>query len=159
MEVKKLKLCAILGVSNVTVMKWQEMGMPYTPGGRGTGNANVYETAAVIEWLKKRAVADAGLGGGIDDEKERLTKEQADAAALKNAQTRGELIDLAGAMGVAQRCAAVIRQKILASSMPEREKQALLADIHGLAETDFANAGADDDEKYEGADDDPAQKA
>lgn len=127
-------------------MKWQADGMPYTPRQEGTGKANKYDTIAVYQWLVKKALTDAGRGGLFEDEKERLTKEQADGAAMKNDILRGNLIDLEGAKLVAAQAAAVIRQKIMSSSMPDREKQALLADIYALAETDFQKPDADEEE-------------
>ncbi|EKS8713573.1 terminase small subunit [Salmonella enterica subsp. enterica serovar 4,[5],12:i:-] len=108
MNVNKKKLAEIFGCDVRTVTAWQSQGLPLVSGG-GKGNEAVFDTAAAISWyaerdasienekLRKevddlRAAAESDLNPGtIDYERYRLTKAQADAQELKNAE-REELV-------------------------------------------------------------------
>lgn len=67
-EVNQRELAEILGVTTVTVWEWQGNGLPIARQA-SRGESNVYDTAAVIEWLIAQALARAGT------EKERLEVE------------------------------------------------------------------------------------
>jgi phage terminase Nu1 subunit (DNA packaging protein) len=83
--------------------------------------------------------------GDAKGERTKLAVEMVKAAQLKNAKTEGKLIDVEAACFVAQRAAFAVRQRILASSLPDDEKKTLLADLTALGETDFAQAEQQDD--------------
>jgi hypothetical protein len=78
------KLALIFGVTSRTINDWEIKGMPHTS--RGKGHAIQYETADCINWRV------SGSRTGLQAEKERLTREQADAKEIENEQQRGELV-------------------------------------------------------------------
>lgn len=95
-RVNKRELEEILGYSHVTLTEWQEAGMPIEERG-DRGEANVYDTEAVIKWL----IARESGRGRAESEKERLTRLQADeielnmeAKRVQMAQTRGDLVNV-----------------------------------------------------------------
>ncbi|EDQ2435128.1 hypothetical protein OK27_004134, partial [Salmonella enterica subsp. enterica] len=110
MNVNKKKLAEIFGCDVRTVTAWQSQGLPLVSGG-GKGNEAVFDTAAAISWyaerdasienekLRKevddlRAAAESDLNPGtIDYERYRLTKAQADAQELKNAEREGLVLE------------------------------------------------------------------
>ncbi|EBB3995102.1 terminase small subunit [Salmonella enterica] len=120
MNVNKKKLAEIFGCDVRTVTAWQSLakpgkawqsqGLPLVSGG-GKGNEAVFDTAAAISWyaerdasienekLRKevddlRAAAESDLNPGtIDYERYRLTKAQADAQELKNAEREGLVLE------------------------------------------------------------------
>lgn len=110
MNVNKKKLAEIFGCDVRTVTAWQSQGLPLVSGG-GKGNEAVFDTAAAISWyaerdasienekLRKevddlRAAAESELNPGtIDYERYRLTKAQADAQELKNAEREGLVLE------------------------------------------------------------------
>lgn len=109
-EREQKKLAEIFGCDVRTVTAWQSQGLPLVSGG-GKGNEAVFDTAAAISWyaerdasienekLRKevddlRAAAESDLNPGtIDYERYRLTKAQADAQELKNAEREGLVLE------------------------------------------------------------------
>ena len=80
------RLGAIFGVDQSTVSTWVRMeGFP----GKRKGK---WDAAEVGHWVKNYREVETG---SLADERRRLTKEQADKEALRNAQARGELIAFA----------------------------------------------------------------
>lgn len=104
MEVNKKQLADIFGASIRTIQNWQEQGMPVLRGG-GKGNEVLYDSADVIKWYAERdaeieneklrreveelrQASETDLQPGtIEYERHRLTRAQADAQELKNAET------------------------------------------------------------------------
>lgn len=144
--VKKTELCAIMGVQLKTLTIWQEEGMPYEKA-EVSGAKNAYNTKDVIDWRIRRESSKSGLD--LEDEKAKLTALQSETAELKNARLSGTSIDLEAAIAVAQRAAFAIRQRIIALPLPQSQIKAILAEIHGLGETDFSKSeeGADEDDE------------
>lgn len=111
MKVNKKRLAEFFNVDPRTIERWQSQGMPLASGG-GKGVEAVFDSAAVIEWyaerdasienekLRKevddlRAAAESDLvPGSIDYERYRLTRAQADAQELKNAERKSEVMDI-----------------------------------------------------------------
>lgn len=77
-------LADLFGVTARTVKDWENKGLPVTT--QGQGKPCVYDTVQCIEWRI------SGTRTGLQAEKERLTREQADATEIKNLQARGELV-------------------------------------------------------------------
>lgn len=142
--VNKTELAAIFGKSLKTISIWQDEGMPFAAA-ESDGRANEYNTEKVIEWYVRR---QNKTGPDVNEERAKLAAAQTEAARLRNDRTRGTVIDMETARTVVERAATAIRQKIVNSSMVLEEKQALLADIHGLRNVDFS-ADLDDDGESE----------
>lgn len=103
-KITKMQVVYLLGVEERTVTGWEnraEDPMPVAVRGKGRGTPNAYDPKEVLDWRVRQAVrqlAPAGSDGEILDanaEKARLNKEQADAAAIKNAVTRREIAPVA----------------------------------------------------------------
>lgn len=100
-KVSRLEVAFMFDVDERTITNWQtrsEDPLPVSKIGR-RGSSNEYDPQELIKWrirqeLKKLKVVSDGVILDADTEKARLTKEQADAAAMKNAVTRGELVPL-----------------------------------------------------------------
>jgi len=99
-KLTKMQVVYMLGVEERTVTNWENRGedpMPVEVKGGKRGMPNVYDPYEILKWKVQqevRRLAPAGSDGEILDanaEKARLNKEQADAAAIKNAVTRKEL--------------------------------------------------------------------
>jgi phage terminase Nu1 subunit (DNA packaging protein) len=89
-KVNKVRLAAILGKDQKTILKWQKEGMPVEKAGK-RGTSNDYDTAKVIDWLISKA-------NDTDKEMERarirLTNAQADKTELEVQELQGNLISL-----------------------------------------------------------------
>lgn len=97
MIVNRSTLADILGRTEATLATWLDEGMPRISGGV-KGKSSEYDTAEVIRWLVAResggnAVGDDGQVINFEAERARLTKEQADKAAMANDLARGRLVD------------------------------------------------------------------
>ncbi len=89
----------------------------------------------------------AALFGDLVHEKIGLTRAQRIKEETHNRQRAGELVEVAQVIELAQRFCFAARQKILLSSMPEEDKQALLVDIGRLAEADYTQIIPDEADK------------
>lgn len=87
MRVNQTKLADILGYSDVTIWEWQKEGMPIAKKGE-RGEANEYDSAAVVAWLIDRAVKKVQS----ESPKDRLARLQGDALELDIAQKNGTLV-------------------------------------------------------------------
>ena len=72
--------------------------------------------------------------GDIRGEQLRKTKEEADKLALANHRQRNELVETSLVIKFCQGIGIVIRQKLLASSMTDDEKDELLGELRKLFE-------------------------
>lgn len=90
----------------------------------------------------------AAVFGDYQSEKTRLAKEQADKVAIDNAERRKELIRVDDALEIAQRFCHAIRQRFIATSLPDDEKNAVLMEIKRLESCDFTERP--DDAENEG---------
>ena len=90
--VDKKTLSELFGISEKSFSKYQKHGLPFKRSGRG--NQNAYDTEVVFQWLVNKELSGKLEGGSeIDTEHERgrLTRAQADAKELDNAERRKEL--------------------------------------------------------------------
>ncbi|MEK9724069.1 MAG: terminase small subunit [Rhodospirillaceae bacterium] len=91
------ELCEILGVVPMTISRLEDKGFPCIE--RGVGRTpSKYDTQACIQWLIKyemRKLTQTPEGEVInyEDERARLTREQADKVAMENEERRGRLVD------------------------------------------------------------------
>ncbi len=82
--------------------------------------------------------------GDIDSEKLRLTREQADKAAMENAETRGELANVKDLAVVTNRAIAAVKARIDSASNLEREdKDKILVELGKLWDGAFGVSSTD----------------
>lgn len=96
MRVNRAQLADVIGKTDKTIQAWLDEGLPRVYSG-GTGTESIYDTAEVIRWMIARETGSRDDDGNIivfEAERARLTKEQADKAAMQNAVTRGVLVDV-----------------------------------------------------------------
>lgn len=96
MRVNRAQLADVIGKTDKTIQVWLDEGLPRVYSG-GTGTESVYDTAEVIRWMIARETGSRDDDGNVivfEAERARLTKEQADKAAMQNAVTRGVLVDV-----------------------------------------------------------------
>jgi phage terminase Nu1 subunit (DNA packaging protein) len=86
----KRQLSDILGVSEVSLTKWQRDGLPMEVDA-GRGGSNQYDTARVIEWMIQRALA----GAERETARERRDRLEGDMLELKLAKEAGALVAVA----------------------------------------------------------------
>lgn len=86
-KVNQTELAEILGVTDVTLWEWQKEGMPIEVRGE-RGQANLYDSAACIDWRIERELAKRGK----ETQRDRLTRLQADALERENALKAGTLV-------------------------------------------------------------------
>lgn len=96
MRVNRAQLADVIGKTDKTIQVWLDEGLPRVYSG-GTGTESVYDTAEVIRWMIARETGSRDDDGNVivfEAERARLTKEQADKAAMQNDVTRGVLVDV-----------------------------------------------------------------
>lgn len=100
--INRRQVAYLLGVDERTVTTWQSLSTNPLPvkkvGGRG--KPNEYDPSEIVQWYLAKKVGEIAVDGDgnyidYEHEKARLTKNQADQAAIKNAQLRGELAPIA----------------------------------------------------------------
>lgn len=99
------------------------------PAGKSSRqNADTYRLRDLI-----RAI----LGGDIEAERLRKTREEADRLALQNARSRGETIEVDRVKKLGQCVFIAIRQRILNFPLSQDEQDALLTDLLKLKEINW----------------------
>jgi phage terminase Nu1 subunit (DNA packaging protein) len=122
--VNRSELAAIFGVAGTTVDAWIRAGCPVVKRatGRGRGmNRWVFDSAAVGEWLRERAVANAiGNSEKLDREalELRRLRAMAEIAEHELGQMRRELVAVDVAAEAVRRDYAAIQARLL--SMPSK---------------------------------------
>lgn len=111
--------------------EWEKRvsGSEIKPSGKATGKAKGASLYRVKDLV---AVA---LGGDIEKERLRKTKEEADRLALENAKTRGELVEIAVVQKLGEKVFVALRAQILAFDLDEPEKDKLLQKLLSLKDT------------------------
>ncbi|HEV2350816.1 MAG TPA: hypothetical protein VG028_13325 [Terriglobia bacterium] len=74
----------------------------------------------------------AAICGDYERQRTRKTKEEADAKALENAASRGELVDKLDLLKRLEPIYAGMKEKVLSSQMSEAQKDALLQELTKL---------------------------
>ena len=121
-SMSKVEVAEFFGKTLRTLELWQTLpggGMPKVP--TGPGLPNMYDLRTCIKWaIKKGLWGDISVARQVDgdpldleSERIRLTKEQADHAALKNAQLRRELIPASELRAVWEKVVINARSKLL----------------------------------------------
>ena len=94
--VTKAAFAKIMGTTARTIGNWERRGMPSVRVGSGRGGNKIYTADAILWWAndreQKRHPGGSDGPANINDERLRLTTEQADEKAIKNAVDRSELI-------------------------------------------------------------------
>ena len=91
--------------------------------------------------------------GDLRGEQTKLVSAQLEERRLKIEERKGKLISIEDAEAACGRAATAIRQRIVNSQLPRDEKNALLVEINGLREIDFARLDkilAEEEERTEG---------
>lgn len=105
-------LAGALKCSETSVKTWTANGMPRRKD-------LSYDLPDVVAWLRAKDVTAAKASfkkapaGGLEDERARLAKEQADKLELENAITRGEHVHIEVIAKVLEEIVAAIRPKLL----------------------------------------------
>lgn len=81
MKVNQKQLAEILGVSDRTILSWQNKGMPHQKRAKN-GESNQYDTVEVVNWLKTQNRENEDLRQA----QARLSCHRADILAAKNAK-------------------------------------------------------------------------
>lgn len=89
----------------------------------------------------------AAIYGDYESEKTRLTKEQADIAALKKTEMQHLLLPVGLVEKVWNGVTADLRQKILFLEIPDVKKQEILADLQNIPIDDYFTAANTSDEE------------
>lgn len=87
MLVNKRQLSEILGISERSLTEWQKEGLPVADYAENRGQANQYDTAAVIRWMVEREIARLNK----EKPRDRLDRLKADAIELDIKERIGEL--------------------------------------------------------------------
>ncbi len=87
MLVNKRQLSEILGVSERSLTEWQKEGLPVASYADNRGQANEYESSAVIKWMIQREIERLGK----EKPRDRLDRLKADAIELDIKERTGEL--------------------------------------------------------------------
>lgn len=88
-----------------------------------------------------RDLVRAILGGDIEAEKLRKTREEADKLALQNARSRGELVEIASVKKLGEKIMIAIRNRILNMPLTDEEKDRCLLELMDLAKLDWSREG------------------
>mgnify|MGYP001548385447 CR=1 FL=1 len=89
----------------------------------------------------------AALFGDLKAEKTGLTRAQREHWELENKQAAGILINVDEAIAMVHQFTFAIRQKILMSSLTDKEKNNLLLELQRIGEMDFTKMGTDEVEQ------------
>jgi hypothetical protein len=88
-----------------------------------------------------RDLVRAVLGGDIEAEKLRKTREEADRLALMNARSRGELVEIAAVKKLGEKVMIAIRNRLLNMPLTDDEKDRCLLDLMELDKIDWSREG------------------
>ncbi len=104
--------------------------MRLSPVGKSAGQgADLYTIRDLV-----RAV----LGGDIEAERLRKTREEADKLALANARARGELVEIASVKRLGEKVMVAIRNRILNMPLTDEEKDKCLLELLRLENLDWS---------------------
>ncbi len=130
-SVTRQGLADVFGVSLPTIDSWVRQGCPNVKKG-GLGKAWEFDTAAVAQWQKEKAVEDAT--GGIDASEDELKKRKAQAETelveLELLLKKGELAPIFEFEKTWAMAFSALRQNIL--NVVQRAELALLGETDGV---------------------------
>ncbi len=103
--------------------------MRIAPVGKSCGQgADVYTIRDLV-----RAV----LGGDIEAERLRKTREEADKLAIANSRARGELVEIAAVKKLGEKVMVALRNRLLNMPLTDEEKDKCLAELMALENIDW----------------------
>lgn len=85
-----------------------------------------------------RDLVRAVLGGDIEAERLRKTREEADKLALANSRARGELVEIAAVKKLGEKVMVAIRNRILNMPLTDEEKDKCLMELMALDRIDWS---------------------
>ena len=88
-----------------------------------------------------RDLVRAILGGDIEAEKLRKTREEADKLALQNARSRGELVEISAVKKLGEKVLIAVRNRILNMPLTDEEKDSCLKELMDLGKLDWSREG------------------
>lgn len=94
--------------------------------------------AAGTDTYRIRDLFKAAMGGDIEAERLRKTREEADAIALKNARSRGELVEIAAVKKLGEKVMVAVRNRILNMPLTDEEKDSCLRELLALGDMDWS---------------------
>ena len=103
--------------------------MRMEPVGRSRNRTPVYSIRDLVRGV---------LGGDLEAERLRKTREEADKLALQNARSRGELVDASSVVRLGQQVMAAVRNRILSMPLTDDEKDGCLRELLSLADMDWS---------------------
>ena len=110
--------------------------MKVKPVGKvGVGKASGTATYRVRDLFK------AAMGGDIEAERLRKTKEEADRLALANARSRGELVEIASVKKLGEKVMVALRNRVLNMPLTDEEKDRCLIEVMDLGKLDWSREG------------------
>jgi phage terminase Nu1 subunit (DNA packaging protein) len=124
--VNQTELAEIIGVTDVTLWEWQKAGMPIVKQG-DRGQANEYDTVAVIAWKEERALAKIRTEAPRDA----LYRAQERLTQIQIKEKERSLVPVAEIEPEYARLVAAARQRLL--QLPLRFTH--LPDVHAFVET------------------------
>jgi hypothetical protein len=122
------RFCELVGAGRHDVQKRLEAA-EVKPVGSTSQGGRLYRLRDLVQAL---------LGGDIEAEKLRKTKEEADKLELANARTRGELVEIAAVKRLGEKVTVAIRNRLLAMPLTDEEKDRCLAELLELAKLDWS---------------------
>lgn len=84
-----------------------------------------------------RDLVRAVLGGDLEAERLRKTREEADKLALANARSRGELVEISAVKKLGEKVMVAIRNRLLNMPLTDEEKDRCLTDLMDLKRIDW----------------------
>jgi phage terminase Nu1 subunit (DNA packaging protein) len=100
------------------------------------GKAKGRAAGAVL--YRVRDLVKVMLGGDIEKEKLRKTKEEADKLELANARTRGELVEIVAVKRLGEKVMVALRNRILNMPLTDDEKDRCLLELLSLEKIDWS---------------------
>lgn len=97
--------------------------------------------AAGSDLYRIRDLFKAALGGDIEAERLRKTREEADKLALQNARSRGELVEITSVKKLGEKIMIAIRNRILNMPLTDEEKDRCLLELMDLGKLDWSREG------------------
>lgn len=97
--------------------------------------------AQAADLFSIRDLVRAILGGDIEAEKLRKTREEADKLALHNARSRGELVEISSVKKLGEKVMIAVRNRILNMPLTDEEKDRCLTELMDLEKLDWSREG------------------
>jgi phage terminase Nu1 subunit (DNA packaging protein) len=121
-----------IGIDRHTLMA-RITEMKLRPAGKvGKGKAAGTSTYRVRDLFK------AAMGGDIEAERLRKTREEADKLALANARSRGDLVEIQSVKKLGEKVMVAVRNRILNMPLTDEEKDRCLTELMDLDRLDWS---------------------